>query len=101
MKKLYSLLLTGSCLLFGNFSAQAQLTVNNTPTALDLAQILAGPNITILTATLSGGPTASGSFDGSSSNIGMNSGFILSTGDIARGYGRYGVQMSSTAYHMF
>ncbi len=87
MKKLLISFLTGAFLLAGNFSAKAQLTVDNTPTAIDLAQILAGPNITILTASLTGDAVASGSFDGSTSNIGMNSGVILSTGDVANAPG--------------
>ncbi len=64
------------------FVVSAQLTVNNGLTAVQLAQIMAGPNITINSATLSGGATASGSFDGASSNIGMTGGVILSNGDI-------------------
>ena len=64
-------------------AASAQLTVNNGLTAVQLAQILAGPNITINSATLTGGATASGSFDGTSSNIGMTGGVILSNGDVA------------------
>jgi len=64
------------------FVASAQLTVNNGPTAVQLAQVLAGPNITINSATLTGGATASGSFDGTSSNLGMTGGVILSNGDV-------------------
>jgi len=66
---------------------QAQLTVNNAPTAVQLAQILAGPNITINSATLTGSNNASGSFDGSTSNIGMDSGVILSSGNISNAPG--------------
>ena len=65
------------------FVSNAQLTVSNGLTAVQLAQILAGPNITINSATLTGGAAASGSFDGTSSNIGMTGGVVLSNGDVA------------------
>ena len=64
------------------FVVSAQLTVNGGLTAVQLAQIMAGPNITINSATLTGGAAASGSFDGTSSNLGMTGGVILSNGDI-------------------
>ena len=69
------------------FIANAQLTVNSGLTAVQLAQIMAGPNITINSATLTGGATASGSFDGTSSNIGMTGGVILSNGNIGNAPG--------------
>lgn len=59
-----------------------QLTVNNTQTATQLAQLLAGPNVTISNASLTGSNLASGSFDGTNSNIGMTGGVILSSGDV-------------------
>jgi len=69
-------------LLFVPFLGHNQLTVNNGLTATQLAQILAGPNVVISNATLSGSAQASGSFNGANSNIGMNSGVILSSGDV-------------------
>ena len=85
MKKNYyilSFLLT----LFPFFS-NSQLLVNNGLTATQLAQILAGPNVTVSNATITGAGVAAGSFDGTASNLGMNSGVILSTGDIANAPG--------------
>ncbi|TNF30987.1 MAG: PKD domain-containing protein, partial [Bacteroidetes bacterium] len=68
---------------FASFgSAWAQLTVANGLTAMDMAQLLAGPGITVSNATLTGAPDAAGSFDGTASNIGMPSGVILCTGPI-------------------
>lgn len=64
-----------------------QLTTAGGYTATQLAQILAGPNIVINSATLTGDAAASGYFDGTSSNLGMNTGVILSTGDIANAPG--------------
>ncbi len=59
----------------------AQITTNSGQTATQLAQILAGPNITVSNATLTGAAVASGSFTGTS-NIGLGSGVILSTGNV-------------------
>ena len=73
-------LLLSTCLF--PFFGSAQLSVNSGLSAVQLAQILAGPNITINSATLTGGATASGSFDGTSSNLGMAGGVILSNGDV-------------------
>ena len=63
-------------------SASAQLVVNGGYTAQQLAEILAGPGITVTNATLTGAAVAAGVFDGTNSNIGANSGVILCTGDI-------------------
>jgi len=59
-----------------------QLTVNNPLTATQMAQLLAGPNVTVSNATITGNVLASGSFDGTNSNLGMDGGVILSTGDV-------------------
>lgn len=71
------------CALFSN----AQLTVNNGPTALQLAQILAGPNITVTNASLTGAGNSSGSFNGATTNLGFGSGVMLSTGNISGAIG--------------
>ncbi|MCF8464307.1 MAG: choice-of-anchor L domain-containing protein [Flavobacteriales bacterium] len=62
--------------------AFAQLTVTGGLTANAMAQILAGPGITVSNATLTGSPLAGGSFNGTASNIGMPSGVILCTGPV-------------------
>ena len=85
MKKNYFSLL--GLFIFIPFFGITQLTVNNSQTATQLAQILAGPNVIVSNAVLTGGSTASGSFNGVNSNLGMNSGVILSTGDIANAPG--------------
>lgn len=82
MKKL--LLFTGFICFY--FNANTQIVTNNTPTATQLAQILAGPNITVSNATLTGSNLASGSFNGTS-NIGIGSGVILSTGNVNEAVG--------------
>jgi gliding motility-associated-like protein len=47
-----------------------------------MANIIAGPGITISNAVYSGPAISSGSFNGSASNIGINSGVLLTCGDI-------------------
>lgn len=59
-----------------------QLTVTSGVNATTLAQTLAGPGITVSNATLTGAPQAAGTFDGSASNIGVNSGVILCSGSV-------------------
>jgi subtilisin-like proprotein convertase family protein len=86
MKKQIQFLLFLAALLLP-FMGYNQLTVNSAQTATQLAQILAGPNVVISNATLTGANVASGSFNGTNSNIGMNGGVILSSGDIANAPG--------------
>ncbi len=81
MKHIYrfSLVLFVSLFYSTNF---AQINTTGGVTAQQLATILAGPNITVSNAVLTGGGTASGSFAGSNSDIGFDNGVILSTGNI-------------------
>ncbi len=68
--------------LFISSSFFAQINTTGGLTAQQLASILAGPNITVTNAVLTGGATASGSFAGTNSDIGFDNGVILSTGNI-------------------
>lgn len=67
---------------------KAQLIVDNTQTPNDLVQnLLAGPGVQISNVTFNGLPGNTinpqiGSFNGTNSNIGINSGLILCTGDV-------------------
>ena len=73
-----------------------QINVTGTQTAQQLAEFLAGPNITVTNAVLSQGNTAlpvlgtsvaAGLFSGTNSDIGFDSGVILSTGNITEAPG--------------
>lgn len=64
------------------FVSHAQLTVVGGLTATQMANIIAGPGITISNAVYTGPAISSGSFNGSASNIGINSGVLLTCGDI-------------------
>ncbi len=64
------------------FAAHAQLTVVGGLTATQMANIIAGPGITVSNPVYVGPAISSGSFNGSASNIGIASGVLLTCGDI-------------------
>ncbi len=66
-------------LFIGINSANAQLTFNNTQTAQQLAQMLAGPGVSVSNAVINCAPNGIGSFSGSS-GINMSNGIILTSG---------------------
>ncbi|MCS6933776.1 MAG: choice-of-anchor L domain-containing protein [Chitinophagales bacterium] len=75
-KALFTIPLT--CLLV---YLKAQLIVNTSQTPTQLAQILAGPGVSVSGATLLCGPNGYGSFtNGNTTNLGINSGIVLTTG---------------------
>ncbi|MES2589945.1 MAG: choice-of-anchor L domain-containing protein [Bacteroidota bacterium] len=82
MKKILFLLFTTlSAIAFG------QLTVNNTLTPQQLVQnVLAGSGVTISNVTFNGTSIQIGEFGGNS-NVGFNSGVILSTGNVSNAIG--------------
>ncbi len=73
-------------LLFSTFFISsmnyAQLSVNNGFTAQQLGNNLAGNNVNVFNATISGDPIQYGTFNYVGNDLGLNSGVILSTGDI-------------------
>lgn len=70
-------------LLCFSFFSYAQLTVNNTQTPTQLVQdVLLGNGITVSNITYTGATAARGFFNGATSNIGLASGVILTTGEI-------------------
>jgi subtilisin-like proprotein convertase family protein len=82
MKSLTKLSLVGLFALLCTGSIFSQVTTTGGQTAQQLAEILAGPNITVTNATLTGAGSASGSFGSGNSSIGFDSGVILSSGNI-------------------
>lgn len=84
------------CLLFFYFiepELKAQLQVTAMSNADSLASMLAGPTVVVSNAILNCPSNAtpafspSGTFDGSASNIGINSGVLLTTGHIGNAVG--------------
>lgn len=58
----------------------AQLTVNDQVNAVDLANYLAGPGVSISNVTINCSKGAYGIFDATTSNVGINDGILLTTG---------------------
>lgn len=70
-------------LLLAGVYAHAQITVTNNLTAQELAETLVGKGITIANARLTGPGIASGRFKTTASNLGLDSGIVLTTGRAA------------------
>ena len=81
--------LSFSLLLLGTRAALAISTTNlNSTTPQQLAQQLAGPGVTVSNVTFTGANVAGGSFTGGlADGLGIDSGVMLSSGDIANGIG--------------
>ena len=69
-------------------AANAQLTVNGTLTPIQWVQnTLVGTGITVSNVVYTGSMTASGTFNGSASNIGFSAGVMLTSGSITNAIG--------------
>lgn len=73
--------------LFSCSSAFAQLQVKPQNNADSLVTVLAGGGLTFSNATLNCSDTASGTFNGITSNIGLTSGILLTTGNVYKAVG--------------
>ncbi len=84
MKKITLIIIT----LLSISSANAQLTVDTTITPLQWVQnFFAGTGVTISNVTYTGANIASGTFNGSASNIGFTSGVLLTNGSVTNAIG--------------
>jgi len=84
-------------LLCNSFLLYAQVNVTPGQTDSVLAHTLAGPGVTILNPTLNCPYTAAeGTFSVVSSNLGLDSGIVLTNGHAATGGGEYGVNGESS-----
>ena len=99
MKTLWSSLLTAVALCF-IFDANSQLTVNNGFTAQQLGNNLAGNNVNVFNASITGDPDQYGQFNFVGSGLGLNSGVILSAGDIAVAIGPNSAGNTTTDYNL-
>ncbi len=61
----------------------AQLTVGGGLTAQQLADIISGPGINVFNVTMNCAAGASGSFNGTNTNLNINSGILLTSGTVA------------------
>ena len=84
MKYFYSHLIFCVAFLFAN-TAWAQLTITTGETAQQLAEVIAGPGVTVSGATITGSADAIGSFvtGANPSGLGIGSGVGLSNGNIS------------------
>ena len=80
MKTLFKTTLFFTFLLTG-LNVSAQISVSIGQTAQQLAEFLAGPNITVTNAVITGNSNAAGIFYGNNSVVGFDNGVILSTGN--------------------
>lgn len=86
MRKLYSFLFVLICLGLNN--VYGQLTVSGSLTPQQLVQnVLLGPGVTASNITYNGAPIAIGFFNGVNSNIGLDSGLIMTCGNINNALG--------------
>ena len=69
---------------FGIGNTTAQITVTTGQTALDLAQVIAGPGVTVSNAMMIGDPMAIGAFGsgGTDPGLGIPSGVVMASGDV-------------------
>jgi len=78
----------------------SQLIVEDSVTATDLANALAGPGVTISNVTLNCNQGSYGTFDGTNTNLGIDGGVILSTGLVAPPEGcQYYVYLQDAAWN--
>ena len=76
------------CFFLVSFQLNAQLTTNGGLTGMELAEIIAGQGISISNVTLTCPDNASGSFaNGATTNIGVDHGVLMTTGDISTAIG--------------
>jgi len=81
-------------------SVKPKLAVAASSDATALAQLLAGAGVTITNAALKGAPQASGTFSGAAGGVGIDSGVVLSTGNIAGVVGPNKSDQTSTNFDL-
>ncbi len=77
-------------------SSHAQLTINNSLTITQLAQLISGPGVQIMNPQV-GGTTGFGKYNATSSNLNITEGLLLTTGTTANAIGPNNVG-NKTAY---
>jgi len=80
------------------FTSQAQITVNTSNTAAALAQELVGTGVVVMNPTITCPSLASGIFHVTSSNLGFDSGVVLSSGYANTVWSTYGTNSAATNF---
>ncbi len=84
-------------LLLCGITSQAQLFIDNSYTVEDMINgFFSNSGVTISNITYTGTPSSLAFFEGSQSNIGINAGLILTTGDVAKAIGPNDSESTST-----
>jgi gliding motility-associated-like protein len=84
-----------------SYKASAQLTVSGAMTPQQLVQnVLLGPGVTATNITYTGATAATGSFNGASSNIGLGSGVLLTSGSLTNAPGPNNIGSSTTVNNL-
>jgi hypothetical protein len=99
--KVLGLTSAGLFFMLGAGTASAQLVTEDLDTALtptDLANSLAGPGVVVSNVSFTGANSAGGAFSGGTGIIGVESGVILSSGNIATVVGPNTVDGATTAH---
>ncbi|OIQ36964.1 MAG: hypothetical protein BM555_01710 [Crocinitomix sp. MedPE-SWsnd] len=90
MLKLVKIAIASSALLIGGLS-HAQLTTSTAQTPTQLVEdVLVGNGVAVSNVSYTGHAEAVGSFNGSSTNLGLNSGIVLTTGTVLNSGGLLG-----------
>ncbi|MFK8045048.1 MAG: choice-of-anchor L domain-containing protein [Crocinitomicaceae bacterium] len=81
------------CSLLAVGTSYGQLITSTALTPTQLVQnILVGSGVTVSNVSYSGGADAIGSFDGNTTNLGLGTGILLTTGTVNSGTGLFGAQ---------
>ena len=100
MRKIYLLTFIVSFFAFTG-KTKAQLSVSGAMTPTQLVQnVLLGPGVIATNITYNGAPAAIGYFNGVASNIGLDSGLVLTCGDIVNAPGPNNLTGSSTSNNL-
>ena len=82
------------------FNATAQLVVDTFTTPSQLANLLTGPGVAISNVVYTGSSLARGKFSATGTNLGINDGIILSSGQVTSAVGPNNVPNMSTDFYM-
>jgi hypothetical protein len=91
-------ILTALFMCFMPDQGQCQITVTNSNNASILAQKLVGPGVIISNTTVQCNGNQSGVFVTTSSNLGIDSGIVLTTGFAASSFPAFGVNGAQTNF---
>jgi gliding motility-associated-like protein len=84
ISKIFKTLFASSILSFSIYQANAQLNIQSNKTAFQLAQALTGQGVVVSNATLNCANNSNGVFQSPNAMLGLDSGIVLSTGNVSQ-----------------